>query len=368
MQLLSLSLTDLSSGYEKLSSFDQELRTRQRLPKLRAYAEKRSAYEVSQADFLKKNKQKRAVLITIGLAASFFSIFGLIALALNYSHLAKMGDAFSNIVRLGPIFLLGGAGCILILAGAAFFWPLPKAPVVPKNPIQENQKAQYPSLYKEWSKNLLGKFPEKQSDEGATGEKLFVQTLEQIQDKGFILYRLVQNRGDDLDVVIVGSKGIWLFEVKYWSGNIAWEDGEWHKRKSYFGRGGKEKTETMQINQPPDLQWRRMRDELVYTLNRHSGSLLRKQPGLTNIHGGIVFTHHDAEITIPKGAGFSWGNTSFWYQNYQNSPEDPLFTDPQVVFRILDVLLDRHQKVTAIKPTLSLAKIADQLIRETNTP
>jgi hypothetical protein len=115
------------------------------------------------------------------------------------------------------------------------------------------------------------------------------------------------------------------------------------------------------------MQWQRMRDDLIYTLNRQAPGLVKRYPGLSQIQGGVVFAHPESEMFIPPGAGFSWGNLPFWLQKFQEAPPEPLFADERLVLTVVEVLLRRHQRVLGQPANRSMLKVAQDLVAQTDT-
>jgi len=188
--------------------------------------------------------------------------------------------------------------------------------------------------------------------------------IEKLEMNGYILHRLVQKVGDDLDLVLIGNKGLWLFEVKYWSGTIIHEQGQWHQEKRYFLRGGVGQTNLRPVSQPPETQWKRMRDDLVYTLTRHAPNLVKDHLAIKDIQGGVVFTHPSAEIEIPKGAGFNWGNIPFWIQFLQDAPVKEEFCDERLCLMITEIILNRHNIIEKDSILQSMSDYVEQIVAQ----
>jgi hypothetical protein len=200
--------------------------------------------------------------------------------------------------------------------------------------------------------------------EGARGEYDFVRHLRRLRSvDGYLLYRLRQNYGDDIDVTFVGPKGIWAFEVKYWSGTIGWRNGRWWREKSYYKPGGVPTTEEKEITQDPDRQWRRMADDIVQTLEFHASDLLRRVSVLSHVRGGLVFTHPDASYEIASGSPFAWNTIRGWGRELANARAIPGM-DERTVFQVLDTLLERHNEVSGVHKVRSMDVHAQALIQD----
>jgi hypothetical protein len=365
--LISFSLTDLVSGYDYLRAAQQELIHKWRQPLLEGYSRQRRVYDQSSLQ-VKQNQLQKKRIILVGISIiSLLLLSGLAALGLSFVQ--DLDPTWQRILfTAAPLLCLSGIGAGLILGGVVIYSPRLHPPSRPPNPLQVASASEIPTLLLNWQKTMQHDEAEKKvaapPDEGYTGELYLVQSLEQLPIHGYILHRLVQKEGDDLDVIAVCQKGIWLFEVKYWKGSIFRNKGQWTKEKTYLGRGGIERTAVRQVSQPPEMQWQRMRDDLVYTLSRQAPGLVKRYPALTQIQGGVVFAHPESEMFIPSGAGFSWGNLPFWLEKIQEAPPETLFTDEHLTLTVVEVLLRRHQRVLGQPAKRSMLKIAEEQVAQ----
>jgi len=365
--LISLSLTDLVAGYDYLRASQQELIHKWRQPLLEGYSRQRVIYDRSNLQVKQNQVQKKRITLVGILLTSLLILLGLAALGI--SLVPGLDPEWQRILfTASPVLCLSGIAAVLVLGGIILYSPRLHPPIPPQNPLQAASATEVPALLVNWQKSmqqtLSGEKLEVPPDEGYTGELYLVQSLEQLPIHGYILHRLVQKEGDDLDVIAVCQKGIWLFEVKYWKGSIFRNKGQWTKEKTYLGRGGVERTSVRQVSQPPEMQWQRMRDDLIYTLNRQAPGLIKRYPALTQIQGGVLFAHPEAEMFIPPGSGFSWGNLPFWLQKFQEAPPEPLFADERLTLTVVEVLLRRHQRVLAQPAKCSMLRIAEELVAQ----
>ena len=170
---------------------------------------------------------------------------------------------------------------------------------------------------------------------------------------GYIFYRIQQERGDDLDVVLVWPAGLYVFEVKNWMGTVAWREGAWR----HLGLNG----QPADVGEPPDQQWQRMADDLVETLLRRAPELLERLPALGKPRGGLVFTHPLARYEIAADAPFRWGTPAAWMTHLLKArPSAGLSERDQMA--ILDALLARHQQISGGPDSRSLDLHAQHLI------
>ena len=157
----------------------------------------------------------------------------------------------------------------------------------------------------------------------------------------YILASVRPRHGDDLDAVVVCQRGIWLFEVKHWSGRVTWHAGRWeHAEKN--AQGG----ETLKVhNQWPDEQWMRMVDEIQFTLNRRAAGVVKRYPHIMDIQGGIVFTHDHATLEI--GSIFPMAGSLSRWLSFFPAQHGLVSINERTALEIVEALLSRHNEVTA---------------------
>ncbi len=120
---------------------------------------------------------------------------------------------------------------------------------------------------------------------GLAGERLFAEFL--VQRGAFepgsywLINRLSLVEESDIDHIVVGPTGIYVYESKYWRGEVTCRDGIWQHRRS-------EDAEPI-CPYPPDLQVRRnMEDVAAYLAARLPGFLHRHRVA---IRGRVIFTY-----------------------------------------------------------------------------
>ena len=96
-------------------------------------------------------------------------------------------------------------------------------------------------------------------------------------------------------------------------------------------------TEIREAEEAYDQQWRRMADSVVETLHRRAPDLVRKNPKIIRIRGGLVFTHPQGKYDIPPGSPFNWGIIPFWIEKLRTVPLVPDI-DEKSIYQILDVI------------------------------
>jgi hypothetical protein len=175
---------------------------------------------------------------------------------------------------------------------------------------------------------------------GLIGELDLIRELERVASpETYILHSLMPKPGDDMDVVVVGPKGFWYFEVKHWNAQFIWQAGAWEVWQFDYDAQSFQPTP---MREYPDMQWARMRDEALENVKSGAGDLLKKAPVVANIQGGIVFSNPNAVVEIDPLAPFRYGTIEQWITTYQAAPRLKDMT-PGRTLQLLEVLLKRHQ-------------------------
>ncbi len=357
MILIDNNLKDLAAGREKIRKAELDLPHKYRGPLLAAFARRRRAFEVARDKY---DLQMTAVLPKLTIAFAVCLIILVLALFSEeiLPPLAGPNLPYSDVVGI-VLGLIGGIG-LVATAGTRFWLQVFSRPKPPVSP----QKADifYP-LMPLWRGRLRGQLPANLPYAGAIGEYNLIWELEHLgDDSTCILYRLQQRYGDDLDVTLVGPKGIWVFEVKYWAGTVFLDNGKWIQEKQFYGSGHVLQTERRVIEQPPGEQWRRMADDVVETIRRHARGVVFDAPSIIKIKGGLVSTYPGAILQIPNSKGIEHGDIAYWLNAWNSAPIIPGLDEGKVL-QLLDALLDRHHDIKSDRP-FSMADCAAQLVQE----
>ncbi len=227
----------------------------------------------------------------------------------------------------------------------------PTAPKPPEHPLHGDLKAQLlGSLLSDWHQWLEEQLAPKDRP-GDEGENTFVHSLRQMDLPGlFIIHGLRQQRGDDVDVTVVGPIGIWVFEVKFWRDKIGYRNGMWHYDPPHLER-----------KQAPDKQWERMAKDVKNTLLGHDMFLLSRAPEFETIHGGIVFAYSDAHFDIVD-CPVKWGTIADWQKRLGDAAPGHR-VDEADILAVLDALLTQHHGVEP-KGIRSMQGYARQIVQE----
>ena len=113
----------------------------------------------------------------------------------------------------------------------------------------------------------------------------------------------------------------------------------------------------------PDAQWARMREEALINLRASAGDLLKKLPVLGNIQGGIVFSNVHAHVEIDRSAPFRYGTVEQWVAVYQAAPRLRDMS-PGRVLHLVEILLQRHQAFTPDVELRSMKEAVQTVVAE----
>jgi hypothetical protein len=181
----------------------------------------------------------------------------------------------------------------------------------------------------------------------------------QLDDRYLAACRLHMNRANkaDIDVIVIGPKGCWYFEVKNWKGVIRGDgDNKWLQTSKY----GEEK-----IKSSPIWVWKKVSNEIVNVLSPVCDDPLVQSPVIKPL-GGVAFTTDpsECELHIINRSLVRWGFLSpYWESELENAPVLKA-AKPLLIYKILDALLSRNQQVAPQGGGVSTAVLAKELVSQ----
>ena len=187
---------------------------------------------------------------------------------------------------------------------------------------------------------------------GERAEVEFLKSLSFLDDNHIAVWGLLTSARitSDTDVLLLGPSGIWVFEVKYWSGVVSKQGGEWFTEHR---RGGRKKQD-----KSPDQQWLDQKEEIVKTIRMR----LPTKAWLADlINGGVVFTHEKAQLGGIVGNQVTCGKPEAWRTRIREATPGREFPVEDQL-QLLDALIgyaNRHEKQTL--EILSAREAARQL-------
>lgn len=353
-------VTDIISGYERVRAAENELQGKWRAPLLATYARQRAIYEEQLIEYNKrKDEFSRRLRLGVWMASALL-ILGLLVLP-GLLLINELGDFRGPLFCFAPILILGGLTGWAIIVVLWIWQRDQEKPISPPDPLKSGV---FQPLVDRWKEGLRGALPSKKPHPGATGEYQFIARLQTLNGQFSVLYGIQQRLGEDADVILIGPKGVWVFEVKYLRGLIRWRDGVWTQIQSSGRFNPRSKEKIREAEQPYEVQWQRTADDVSETIRRHAPDLVTNYPHIIQIRGGIVFTHPKGRYDIPPGCPFNWGVIPFWLEKLRTVPDQPGMDDYGVM-QILDALLSRHHQITDEKNPRSMVDYANSIVIET---
>jgi hypothetical protein len=357
MFIIDNNISKITTGYKKIHAAENELHNKWRVPLLTKYANQRSQFE-SELNQYNERQQVFNQRIRWGiLMASLLLALGLLVLP-GLIMIVELGEIRGPLFCFAPLLILGGlTGWAIIIV--LWIWHRDdQKPNPPKNPLKSG--VIYP-LYPLWKEGLRGELPRKKPHPGATGEYHFITRLLSLDEEFYILYGIQQRFGEDIDVTLVGSKGIWVFEVKYLKGLVRWKEGEWSQIQPNSRLNPRTKTKIINPSQDFHIQWKRAAGDVAETVRLRTPKLVSRLPKVTMVRGGIVFSHPQGRYDIPPGCPFNWGIIPFWMDKLRTVPPIPGM-DEYAIMQVLDALLVRHRQIAGIERVHSMESYADKIV------
>ncbi len=357
MQLIDNQISDVVESYIWIQSAEHELQSKWRKPLLDSYAQQRNLYEQELKLFNSKKKVfSRRLKIGVWMS-SILLLLGVLILP-GLIMINQIGDLRGPFFCFSPILILAGlTGWAIIVI--LWYWQRDQSkPSPPKNPLKTD--ILYP-LLPLWRDRLIGSLPSKKPHPNASGEYHFISRLLSLPDMGYLLYGIHLDPEEKTDLIIVGTKGVWVFKVIYIKGLIRWSDGDWSLYHSSRRLISKQRYEIRRASQAFENQWQSSAEIVSETIQSHHPDLRERSPRISKIRGGLVFTHPRGRYDIPSGVPFNWGVISFWLEKYQSLPilED---IDEFTILSVVDSLLKRNQEILSLDHPRSMMQQAETLV------
>jgi nuclease-like protein len=360
--LIDMFASDLVASYKEIRLAREALVKKWRLELLRAYTQQWNRYTGQLAQQEARRIRYQRFLPFIGVILLFVCGMG-----------AWLTLRSTDLACLGMILTLGAGFGVLIALGV--WMGFSQTPPPPENPVSRTSNEEdesplrqrlFPELLPLWQREMAVRIPtepevDKLAEEtgqwGLIGELDLIRELERVASPDtYILHRVQLKPGDDLDVVVIGPKGFWYFEVKHWNADFVWQNGTWQISQLDPTTQNFEPTP---LGEYPDQQWVGMRDEALTNLRDSAGNLLKKLPVLGNIQGGLVFSNVHAHVEIDRSAPFRYGTVEQWVATYQAAPRLKDMT-PGRTLLLAEILLKRHQ---SFYPEAELRSMKDAIAK-----
>lgn len=361
MQIIDTQISDISEAYLQLQKAENEFQSKWRKPLLTIYARQHKKYEeqLAQNDHQRSEFRRR---LRLGIwMASILLLLGFLVLP-GLILINELGDFRGPLFCFSPLLILGGlTGWAIIVV--LWIWQRDRAiPQPPENPLKSDLF--YP-LIPVWKERLIGSLPNKKPSQEATGEFHFISRLLSLTDSSYILYNLQLNPGENVDVILVGQKGIWFFEVVYIKGLIRWVNGDWSITRTNRRLARQNQYQVEKIVPGFDVKWQQVANHIAEILHTDKHLSTDRTDETLKIRGGLVFSHPQGRYDIPPGSPFNWGIVPFWLEKLETFPDADGMNE-QLIFDTIDKLLNQHHRVVGIEQPRSMVVEANQVIEIAN--
>lgn len=364
--LIDLFSSDLVAGYKEIVVARQALVKKWRFDLLRAYTQKRERYNQQLAQAEARKERYQGYLPFIGVLLAMVCGVG-----------AWLTFRNIELACLGMSLMLGsGFGAILALLPTM---GLSRTPPPPENPVTRSsneedesplRKKLFPKLVPLWRRQMALRIPTEQEAEqmaeetqrwSLTGALDLIRELERAASpETYILHSLQLTSEDDLDVVVIGPKGVWYFEVKHWNADFTWQEGTW---EIWQFDPATQSPQLVTMREYPDAQWAHLRDEAITYLKASAANLLKRAPVMGTMQGGLAFTNPHARVEIDRSAPFRYGTIEQWVAAYGAAPRLKDMTAGRTL-QLLETLLKRHQSFYPDAPRRSMKDAIPRVIAE----
>jgi hypothetical protein len=361
MQIIDKQVSDILEAYLQLQKAEIDLQTKWRKPLLSIYAQQHKIFE----EQLEQNRNQRSEFrrrLRLGVwMASILLLLGFLVLP-GLILINELGDFSGPLFCFSPLLILGGlTGWAIIII--LWIWQRDRdTPQPPDNPLKSDLF--YP-LVPAWKDRLIGSLPDKKPSQETTGEYHFIARLLSLTDSSYILFNMQLIRGEKVDIILVGQKGIWVFEVAYIKGLIRWENGEWTITQINRRLARRNQYHVQKIDPGFDVKWQHAADHISKILQPVTISTATNRKEALKIRGGLVFSHPQGRYDIPPGSPFNWGVVPFWLEKLGTYPDADGMNE-NVIFDTVDKLLKQHHRIAGINQPRSMIVEANQVLENAN--
>ncbi len=355
-------VSDVVAGYDQIIAGNTTLAVRQLAPG------RPSSPPQPPVEIAPETRQRPTWLITLAAAAAI-GLAALAALAalivvprwIGPDDPSRLAAAYTLIV----VALLVFSAIVVVLAIGVWLWlgRQRSAPSVatlssPPPPLARpaaTVSAPPPPLLPRWRAAMSASLPPPKSvahhgDPGAEdypGVYALVGRLAALPQRDafppYVLCGVRPNRSSNFDTIVVERRGIWLFEVKYWSGRVTWRNSRWEHVTVDPHTG----VEAPAPHRPwPDEQWQRLVGEIQLILDTNARDVVARYPRIAEIQGGIVLAHPTAELDISSGIPIFTGRIEEWLTFYPRV-RGLVSLDERAALEVVEALLTRHKQVIA---------------------
>jgi len=342
MRILNPEWTNLSKGYQAARDLERQAYSnweavwQKSVEFARAQGLKRAAAAI-QAQIRDEKRALRIVLVLLAGVLLLMAVLG--ALIEHYPSLRLF------LLPIGVINLLQSLILLLPIAEKVLaILALSKLQPPPEEPQSSLD------LTEQWWQAISEQQALESADSAEAGQVAFLKYLAQhLHDDYFAVRSPFLQSSLNVDVLVIGPTGIWLFETRHWRGGVTCRGGVWQREPA-------PKAPLENLSTPLDQSWlagRKIVEQMLalkLARNANLGALL---------HGGLVFTHPDVQIQIDSSSKAQVGTPSQWLQRIRDARQFAHFST-ELQLLVLDILLDYALSLYVthplVKSSVELAK------------
>lgn len=341
VRLLDPSWCELAKGFQRVNQLESRLREEWEEPVEQARRRRLEEARTERQSELQAARKRLRIFLLLG------PVLALVLLALLFG-LVK--PDFASGAILCSLLALSGAAAPALFTVARLRLIRRREPYIPEVNLDIGRR---------WWQEVCRSGPLELEKEGDAGELGFLLRIRsELPDEYLGVKGLLVQKSLDADLIVVGPTGIWVFEVKHWTGTIILRDGWWRRIKHYYAQGGRLAFEERDIQRPFDGQWLRQKKAVEETLRRGVPSRSRL-PSL--IRGGLVFTHPEVVLDIDASCRAEYGDPEHWVNSVLRAKETLEFS-VESRLEVIDALVKWAGHVSREgAPEKSAARLADDL-------
>lgn len=334
MRLLDPRWSHLSKGYQTARALEQQARHNwqrawsKSVEFAREHGLKRAAAELR----VRIQAEKRTLrIVLVLLAGLLLGMAVLTALAESYPFLRLFLLPVGVINVIQSLFLLFAvAEKVLAIAALSRIEPPVESPQVSLE------------LTEHWWQAISSRESLESTDADEAGQTAFLKFLAQhLPDEYFAVRSPFLQSSLNLDVLVIGPTGIWLFETRHWRGRVVYRNGVWQRQPAPAAR-------LEPLTTPLDRSWLVGRNIIETTLTER---LARRANFGALIRGGLVFTHPEVEIELDAASKVEAGTPAQWLQRIRSTARLAQFTT-EAQLLVLDALLDYALSLYVTRPVV----------------
>lgn len=337
MRILNPEWTHLSKGYQAVRALEQQAykKWEDSWGKSVEFARQQGIKRAAAAIQSQIRAEKRTLRIVLALLAAIVLVMAVIgALIENYPSLQwlLLPVGVMNIIQ-SLILVLPIAEKLLAIAALGKIQPTPEEPQVSLE------------LTEQWWQAVSSQDTLDVADSAEAGQVSFLKYLaEHLPDDYFAARSPFLQSSLNVDVLVIGPTGIWLFETRHWRGRVICRDGVWQREPS-------PDAPLESLTTPLDRSWLTGRKIIEQTL---SLKLVRNANFGALIRGGLVFTHPGVEIQVDSSSKAQVGTPPQWLQRIRGTQQLSHFST-EVQLLALDALLDYALSLYVTRPIVKSA-------------